>query len=115
MVLFNRKVLLKILVWTFATGCLPAGATSARQAQSTPPQQSQSHSQQPPPNPARSLTFMGIVVRRAHNYVLRDEAGSSYRLDSPQRVRRFEGKSVKVTGRVYADSRTLHVDSIQPA
>jgi len=105
----NRKVLLKILVWAFALECLPASTAVARQAQSTP---SQNHSQPLSPDPARSLTFTGIVVRRAHNYLLRDESGSWYRLDSPERVRRFEGKSVKVTGRVYADLRTLHVDSI---
>jgi hypothetical protein len=86
-----------------------AGGTAAM-----PVAQSQSDPQQPKPDPARSRTFTGTVVRQGQQYLLRAISGSSYLLDPPDRVKRFEGKAVRVTGRLDDDARLLHVDSIQP-
>jgi hypothetical protein len=115
MALLNRQFLSCIFGWALALTSFPPGAAPAPRMRPTLQQQSQSPPAQPRPDPARSRTFTGIVVRRGHDYLLRDESGSSYHLDSPERVQRFDGKSVKITGRLDVDSRTLHVDSIEPA
>jgi hypothetical protein len=66
-----------------------------------------------PNQDARSTTFTGTVMRNGDQYVLRDSSGSVYKLDDASRAQSFEGKTVKVTGRLDADSKIIHVDTIQ--
>lgn len=76
----------------------------------------------PPQNPnqampnqdsSKTTTFTGTVVKDGEQYVLRDSSGSIYKLDDSSRAQAFEGKTVKVTGRLDPDSKMIHVDSIQ--
>lgn len=83
-------------------------ADPSRAALQTPPP-----TQQPRPDPSRVQTFTGTVVHKGDQYLLRDESGKTWTLDSPDRVRPFEGKHVRITGRLDPDS-TLHVDTIRP-
>lgn len=66
------------------------------------------------PSPARSAALSGTVVREGGQFVLRDEAGQVYRLDGPNQVQSFEGKSVKVTGILDSEARLMHVEQIEP-
>ncbi|MGA7245744.1 MAG: DUF5818 domain-containing protein [Terracidiphilus sp.] len=96
------------------------GATSPNSASPMPViQEPQSPPSQTPPDQAmpnqdsKTATFTGIVVKDGEQYVLRDSSGSVYKLDDSSRAQAFEGKTVKVTGRLDADSKMIHVDSIQ--
>ena len=52
-------------------------------------------------------------MKNGENYVLRDSSGGVYKLDDSSRAQAFEGKTVTVTGRLDADSKTIHVDTIK--
>jgi uncharacterized protein YdeI (BOF family) len=77
-----------------------------------PPSQVQPE-QAMPNQDAKTATFSGTVVKDGEQYVLRDSSGSVYKLDDSSRAQAFEGKTVKVTGRLDASSKMIHVDSIQ--
>ena len=68
---------------------------------------------QPDTDSSKSTTFTGIIVKDGEQYVLRDSSGGVYKLDDSSRAQAFEGKSVKVTGRLDADSKIIHVDTIE--
>lgn len=87
---------------------LLAGLPATAAPQAPPPQ-----TQQPRPDPSRVQTFTGTIVHNANRYQLRDEGGKVWTLDSPDRARPFEGRRVRITGRLDPDS-TLHVDTIRP-
>lgn len=78
----------------------------------TPPSQAQPD-QTMPNQDSKTATFSGTVVKDGEQYVLRDSTGSVYKLDDSSRAQAFEGKTVKVTGRLDANSKMIHVDSIQ--
>jgi uncharacterized protein YdeI (BOF family) len=96
------------------------GATSPKSATpmpviqepQTPPAQT-SPDQAQNPDTAKSTTFTGTVVKDGEQYVLRDSSGSVYKLDDSSRAQAFEGKTVKVTGRLDSNSKMIHVDSIE--
>ena len=59
-------------------------------------------------------TFMGTILKDGENYVLSDSATKSkYVLDSPQKVSRYEGMTVKVTGTLDVAKSLIHVETIQ--
>jgi Protein of unknown function (DUF5818) len=60
-------------------------------------------------------TYTGTVLRNGEQFVLRDAAGQIYRLDDPRQAQSFEGKSVKVTGKLDTDARLIHVERIESA
>jgi len=70
----------------------------------------QDHAQQ---DPAKSTTFTGTIVRDGEVFALRDSAGAFYRLDNGRQAQGLEGKKVKVTGRLDAQARLIHVDKIE--
>lgn len=96
------------------------GATSPKSATPMPviqepqnPPAQTSPDRMPNQEPAKSTTFTGTVVKDGEQYVLRDSTGSVYKLDDSSRAQAFEGKTVKVTGRLDSNSKMIHVDSIE--
>jgi len=79
----------------------------------TPPSQTPPDQAMPNQNSTKTTTFTGTVVKDGEQYVLRDSSGSVYKLDDSSRAQAFEGKTVKVTGRLDTDAKMIHVDSIQ--
>lgn len=79
----------------------------------SPSQQNPQDQAMPNPDSSKTTTFTGTVVKDGEQYVLRDSSGSVYKLDDSSRAQAFEGKTVKVTGRLDPDSKMIHVDSIQ--
>jgi|ERR1035441_8341482 uncharacterized protein YdeI (BOF family) len=78
-----------------------------------PPSQAQpDQTTMPNQDASKSTTFTGTVVKDGEQYVLRDSSGSVYKLDDSSRAQTFEGKTVKVTGRLDANSKMIHVDTI---
>ena len=90
---------------------------SQAQAPSTQDQNTQSGTQSSTDSTAASTagkerTFMGTVLKTADGFVLR--AGDSrYKLDDQDRAKQFEGKDVKVMGKLDRQSNTIHVQSIE--
>lgn len=78
-----------------------------------PPSQTPPDQATPNPDQSKTTTFTGTVVKDGEQYVLRDSSGSVYKLDDSSRAQAFEGKTVKVTGKLDPDSKMIHVDSIQ--
>jgi hypothetical protein len=59
-------------------------------------------------------TFFGTILKNGENFVLSDSATKSqYVLDSPRKVSRFEGMTVKVTGTLDVAKSLIHVETIQ--
>jgi cytoskeletal protein RodZ len=60
----------------------------------------------------KTRPFMGTVVHENGGYFLR--AGDlEYKLDDQTEARRYEGRSVKVTGNLEKQSNTIHVQKIE--
>jgi uncharacterized protein YdeI (BOF family) len=78
-----------------------------------PPAQQQPDQAVPNQDSAKATTFTGTIMKNGEQYVLRDSSGSVYKLDDSSRAQSFEGKTVKVTGRLDADSKMIHVDTIE--
>jgi Flp pilus assembly protein TadD len=60
-----------------------------------------------------SQIFVGKVSKSKGDLVLRDDAGTSYKLDNADQAKQFVGKSVKVTGTLDAATNTIHVTNIE--
>lgn len=62
-----------------------------------------------------SQTFTGKIAKAGGKYVLKDEATKTmYTLDDQDQAKKFEGKAVKVTGKLDAASNTIRVAAIEP-
>jgi hypothetical protein len=58
--------------------------------------------------------FNGTIVKEKGKLVLKDTATNvSYQLDDQQRAKQFEGKQVKVTGKLDMNTNLIHVESIE--
>lgn len=73
-----------------------------------------------PPNPsapaqpeAKAVVVTGTIVRNGGDYVLRDSSGTVFRLDAPDKAQPFEGRPVKVIGKLEEKTNLLHVDAIE--
>lgn len=86
---------------------------TVQEPQAPPAQTAPDQTTQPNQDQAKTTSFTGTIVKDGENYVLRDSSGGIYKLDDSSRAQAFEGKTVKVTGKLDADSKMIHVDSIQ--
>lgn len=91
------------------------------ETQPTPnPTPSQPGQQASPSSPASqdksatAQTFTGTISKEADNYVLKVSDSTSYKLDSQDQVRPFEGKRVQVTGTLDSSINLIHVDKVEP-
>ncbi len=117
------QVLLGISSCALMTASVPAwGSSVIRNAASpmpviqepqTPPSQTQPDQTMPNQDSTKVSTFTGTIMKDGEQYVLRDSSGGVYKLDDSSRAQAFEGKTVRVTGRLDVNSKIIHVDSIQ--
>jgi hypothetical protein len=63
----------------------------------------------------KSATITGTIVQVGDRCLLRDSSGQMYKLDNPRRAKPFEGKAVKVTGRLDLEAKLMHLESIESA
>jgi len=93
----------------------PAPASPASPRAKRPPDEGQKPSEGESSAPApdtKIRPFMGTVVHENGGYFLR--AGDlEYKLDDQAEARRYEGRSVKVTGSLERQSNTIHVQKIE--
>ena len=62
---------------------------------------------------AKSAVYSGTIVPQGSVFVLRDAAGTLYRLDDASKAQPFAGKPVKVTGKLDATVKLIHVEKIE--
>jgi hypothetical protein len=89
---------------------------AAQQPQDTPDTSQQPDSQAPNPDqklPKKSIVLNGTIVKSGDALVLRDPAGTDYKLDDQEKAGFFAGKSVKVTGKLDESINMMHVESIE--
>ena len=113
-----------ILLTVFALAVVLLGLQPALIAQQNPASTAPSAQQQEPTAtpPAATTqshdaqTFVGTIAKSGGKYVLRDSSSkTTYTLDDQEKAKAFEGKNVKVTGMLDAQSNTIHVAAIEPA
>ena len=92
-------------------GQQPASQDPAAQSQPAQPQTSMSEQSN---QSQQAQTFMGKIDKSKGDLVLKDDAGTTYKLDNADQAKEFIGKKVKVTGTLDAASNTIHVASIEP-
>ncbi len=86
-----------------------------------PPTESKPQADKPPASAsdtanAKGRVFMGIIDHTqaggADRYVLR--AGDmAYQLDNPGKAKKYQGKNVKITGKLDNTTNKLHIDKIE--
>ena len=81
----------------------------------TQPLPGQTQPSQPLPgqDQASSSTFTGTIMKDGEQFLLKDSSGTVYRLDDSSRASTFEGKSVKVTGKLDTNAKMIHVEAIE--
>jgi len=91
----------------------PPIQTVSFQEPQTPPSPQQPDTPPPDSKAAKSTVFTGTIVKHGSDFVLRDQSGAVYRLDAPSKAEPFEGKPVKVTGKLETTARLIHVETIE--
>jgi len=105
----------------YASHTLELWPTRSVAAQNVPQQSSSAPSmeqaqQQAPEQASGTSVFTGVVVRDGSEFVLRaSSSGAVFRLDSPSKARLFEGKPVRVTGKLKETAKLIQVEAIEEA
>ena len=61
-------------------------------------------------------TFTGTIMKSGDSFLLEtNDSKASYTLDDVEKASQFEGKKVTVTGTLDAETRMIHVESIEQA
>jgi uncharacterized protein YdeI (BOF family) len=117
--IFRRFVMKKFLVrlaavLTFAA-CMAALSVPANAQQAARDSQQPSAAQQPNDMQTQDAKpFNGTIVKEKGKFVLKDTTTKmSYQLDDQDKAKQFEGKQVKVTGKLDLDSNLIHVENIE--
>ena len=63
----------------------------------------------------QSSVYQGTIVRNGERFLLRDQSGQIFQLDDPQHAQPFEGKNVRVTGKLDSGAKLIHVERIEAA
>jgi lipopolysaccharide export system protein LptA len=91
-------------------------AQTASQAPARDSQQPSASQQQNDPQTQDAKAFSGTIVKEKGMLVLKDgTANVSYQLDNQEKAKAFEGKQVKVTGKLDMDTNLIHVENIEVA
>ena len=103
-------------VMTAALVVPPAFAQQQQPQSATPTTQQDPASAASMNQAADSQTFTGQIAKAGGKYVLKDSASqSTYKLDDQDRAKEFEGKTVKIVGKLDPQSNMIRVSRIEPA
>jgi uncharacterized protein YdeI (BOF family) len=61
------------------------------------------------PSASGTQTFMGTVMKSGDKYVLKDDSGKTYDIDHQDDVKKFDGKRVKVQGKLDSTGTKIQV------
>jgi Protein of unknown function (DUF5818) len=105
--------LLGLLALLVSLAGIPLYAQQGQQPQDPSAAQSQPSMGQQSAQGQTSQIFVGKIAKSKGELVLRDDAGTSYKLDNADQAKQFVGKSVKVTGTLDSATNTIHVTNIE--
>ncbi len=92
--------------------------SNAQQIQPAPQQPVAAQQQTQPQSDAQAQDakpFSGMILKEKGKLVLKDTVSNvSYQLDDQDKARQFEGKQVKVTGKLDTNTNLIHIESIEP-
>ena len=96
---------------------IPALAQTAQDPQQQPaPSTSSQTTADPSQSRSQMQSFTGTVVKTSDGWMLQDETGkTSYKLDNEKMAKKYEGKSVKVTGTLDSSTNTIHISDVMKA
>lgn len=92
---------------------IPLYGQGQQQASQDPAAQSQTSMSQQSTQGQTTQIFVGKIAKAKGDLVLKDDAGTSYKLDNSEQAKQFVGKNVKVTGTLDASTNTIHVANIE--
>jgi len=102
------------IVSTVVVGLLALNAQTTPQQNTAPAQQVAVAQQQNDPQTQEAKAFNGTIVQEKGKLVLKDAvANVNYQLDNQEKAKQFEGKQVKVTGRLDLETNLIHVENIE--
>jgi len=91
-------------------------SSGAQQASTSPDQEPSEQKRQSTKSPDQtedSLAFTGRIAEENGALVLRDAITKvTYRLDDPKKAKSYEGREVKIVGKLDMKSNTIHIDTI---
>lgn len=90
-----------------------AFALAGAQSSQDKPDQQQPNPSQPDQSATKSVVVTGTIVKNGSTFVLRASSGTVYQLDAQEKAQPYEGKSVKVTGDLEAQTSVIHVKAIE--
>jgi Protein of unknown function (DUF5818) len=76
------------------------------QAQATQTQDTQSDQPSAP-------VFTGTIIKTGSSYALKTKDGTVYQIDDQQRAKAFDGRQVRVSGRLDSATNMLHITSME--
>jgi len=96
------------------SSAVQASALTLQEPQNKPsPDPQQPDAPRPGPQADKPAVFTGTIVRHGADFVLRDQSGTVYRLDAPSKAEQYEGKPVKITGKLEETAKLIHVENIE--
>ena len=102
-----------LVVFASSANAKPVIGVSHQTSTTESQQPQQPDNKLPDMSTATSAVFTGTIVKSGDDFVLKDASGKTYILDTPEKAQPFVGKSVKVTGKLEADAKLLHVEAIE--
>jgi len=103
-------------VLTLAAGVTVLSAQANTQQPARDSQQPTAAQQQNEMQTQDAKPFNGTIVKEKGKLVLKDTAANvSYQLDDQDKAKKFEGKQVRVTGKLDLDTNLIHVENIEAA
>lgn len=110
-----RNFLLRLSLAMAVTASMLAVSAPAK-AQATRDQQPTAAQPQNDTQAQDAKPFSGTIVKEKGKLVLKDAAANvSYQLDDQEKAKQFEGKQVKVTGKLDMSANVIHVENIEAA
>jgi hypothetical protein len=99
---------------TAMIGLAVLNAQTQAQRNTAPSQQVAVGQQQDEQQTQEAKAFNGTIVKEKGKLVLKDAvANVSYQLDNQEKAKQFEGKQVKVTGKLDMEANLIHVENIE--
>jgi len=101
-------------VIVFAAGVIAFNAQAKPQQPARDSQQPTAAAEQSNMQTQEAAAFNGTIVKEKGKLVLKDSVAKiSYQLDDQAKAKQFEGKQVKVTGKLDLEINLIHVENIE--
>jgi hypothetical protein len=104
---------LAVVAFTAKTSALALQARPDHSASTSAQEPQLPNAKQSEQSASKAAVFTGTIVKNGSDFLLKDASGKIYTLDTPEKAQPFEGKTVKVTGKLEADANMLHVETIE--